>query len=177
MKYKEIKETDKAYFAGLFDGEGCITISKDNRDRNYPLRVMFKITYKPILYKMKELFGGGDINKYNIEKRKNEPAVIRGSESNIWNPEKWKQAYQYILNSKEAWIFLKIIEPYCEEKKEQVRTAIEYYNGIRNGRPNIERCEYYYNKLYVLKHSEKDFNEEKNTLIDCQTKINLFTEV
>ena len=25
MEHKEIKETDKAYFAGLFDGEGTVT--------------------------------------------------------------------------------------------------------------------------------------------------------
>lgn len=168
MKLKEIKETDKAYFAGFFDGEGTVMVAE------HQLVVSFGLTYVPILYKLKELFGGS-ICKVDMNKLANQPSNKKMTDAGFYNPER-KQMYNYRIKNKEAWIFLKMIETYCEEKKEQVRTGIEFYNGVRIGRPNTERCEYYYRKLQELKHNKNNTSEESDIFINSQTKINLFTE-
>lgn len=178
----EITTEQRAYFAGLLDGEGCVSVSKSypHGDVTYGLRVTFNITYANVLYEMKSIFGG-NIHKRDMSKRLNQPCIIKRTEHGIDNPEKWKQSYDYYLQSKEAWVFLKIIEPYCKEKREQVKTAIEFFNGNRThtGRKKsesqIERCEYYYKKLKELKHEKNEENEIE--IIDNQTKINFFSEV
>lgn len=181
---KEITETEKAYFAGLFDGEGCVNIHKIESSGYdiYSLRVNFGLTYADILYKMKKMFGG-TIHKRDVSKRLKAPYMCRAINAGLANPDNFKQTYEYEISGKEAWIFLKIIEPYCEEKKEQVNTAIEFFNGNRSHSGSIgrsksqaERCEYYYKKLQELKHG-KNSEDKELILTDNQTKIDLFSEV
>ena len=147
---EEISGTTKAYFAGLFDGEGCVRIMKGKKPSGgiaYSLKVYFNITYANILYEMKKQFGGNVIS-IDMSKQKT-PRMCKAIEIGVMNPDKWKQRYNYTISGKEAWIFLKTIETYCKEKRTQVATAIEYFNGKRSYRGSVitksetERCEYY----------------------------------
>lgn len=174
----KISEKDRAYFAGFLDGEGCIRINKKRKsggNTRYTLTVMFSNTYASVLYELKKLFGG---NVYKADMAK-----VRSCNSTNGNPENWKQSYQFHISSKEAWIFLKIIEPYCREKREQVHTGIEFFQGKRDGRDSglsksqTERSEYYYKKLCELKKSSDkidnnllEFEDSQQTLIFCSEK-------
>lgn len=175
-QYNDIKETDKAYFAGLFDGEGSVSVKKGLSENtiHYSLTVEFGITYASVLYEMKKLFGG-NVYPRNHEKYINTPSALKRTDT---NPEKWKRKYDYVIKGKEAWIYLKMIEPYSREKMEQIRTAIEFYNGFRDSRGHkrsksqTDRCEYYHKKLMEMKKSEA----ESEIFVDNQTKIDLFGE-
>ncbi len=173
---KKISETEKSYFAGLFDGEGCIMIHRSGT--GYSLRVMLNITYASVLYEMKHIFGG-EVYKNNMDKLKNCESKLK-EKSIGHSPENNKQKYLYQVHGKEAWVFLKIIEPYCKEKREQAKVGIEFYNGFTDRRGKgksklqIERCEYYHNLLVKLKKDSEV--KEQGEYIDNQTKIEIFCE-
>ncbi len=169
----KINETDKSYFAGLLDGEGCIFIDKDKRKGiYYNLAVSFHITYAPVLYEMKRLFGGY-VREVNMEKAKNCQSV---KSTIAFNTEDWKQSYYFCIHGKEAWMFLKIIEPFCREKKDQVRIGIEFFQGYKSG-SQLERCEYYYKKLQELKKpSEKIDNTLLLEFNDSQKTFSVYLE-
>lgn len=64
---------EDAYFAGLFDGEGCISINKTKGSKNKPysrpgfqLRVSVTNTNFDILYKLQDSYGG---KVYSREKK------------------------------------------------------------------------------------------------------------
>lgn len=109
----KISAQNKAYIAGLFDGEGHIFITEDMRP-NYKtslhiLRIGVTNTHKPTIEWLFSLF------PTTISKRvqhKNHPT--------------WKPCYSWNAASKNALLFLKTIYPYLKIKKEQVRLGIEF---------------------------------------------------
>lgn len=94
-----------AYFAGFFDGEGCIDVHRAKKLNSFNkiehrLRVSIgQIEIKP-LKKLKNLYGG-----------------------NIY---KYKKINKWSLHSKEAINFLKNIKPYLLVKRSQANAAIKY---------------------------------------------------
>ncbi len=164
---KEISNEDKAYFAGLFDGEGCVVINR--ADHN--LMVTFGLTYAPVLYKMLNLFGGS-VHKRNMQNMKNSPHTNKLIESGVCNISNWKQVYVYTVRGKDAWLFLKSIEQYSIEKKEQISIAIEFFNGRTHkykSKSQIERGEFFYEKLRSMKKNSSD--DIDIMLVDNQTKL------
>lgn len=100
-----MKESDIAYAAGFFDGEGCISISK-----NGAVDVRITNTAKNVLVRLQTLFGGSITN--------------RTQKVN-------KTQYAYSLYGEEAIKFITILKPYLIDKKPQADTILEYFN-LRN---------------------------------------------
>jgi hypothetical protein len=100
-----MNETDIAYAAGFFDGEGCISIAK-----NGSVDVRIVNTSKAVLVKLQTLLGGS--------------ITDRAQKVN-------KSQYAYSLYGEEAIEFLKILKPYLIEKLPQANTVFEYYE-LRN---------------------------------------------
>lgn len=181
-KYPDIKETDRAYFAGLFDGEACVDIhkAKNKGSIGYSLRVNFILTYKQVLVRMQKFFGG-NIYEQNLEKRRNCLSVKNYPNS---KPENLKQTYYYGLLSRDALYFLKVIEPFCDEKKPQVSLGINFEEGKKptnnTGRSKHEtdRCEFFYQELRRLKkeHTKEDESEYETDFKDDQQNLFSFVE-
>lgn len=140
----KLTEIDKAYIAGFFDGEGCISISKyqgpNNRTPVYFLQVVLVQKGISPLFELRELVGVGTIHdrtKYS------------------------KGVYEWRLPARDAAEFLVAILPYLRNKREQAEIAIEYQSKqghkISGGRgwtvPQelIDEKETYYKKLQELK--------------------------
>lgn len=169
---KEIPEKDRAYFAGLFDGEGTVRIYKHirkdgNGNAEYGLRVSFGLTYKPVLLRMQKYFSG-NVHTVNKDTMENTPSALKGSAAGTISPEKWKQRYDYYLTGRDALYFLKVIKPFCDEKQQQAELAIQFEQGRRDGRGTgrsdreTERCEFYYQEIMKLKYIE--YSEENNEI-------------
>jgi hypothetical protein len=102
---------DLNYFAGLFDGEGCVRIEihklknpkRQNQMRDH-LEVVIGNTYLPVLEECKALFGGH---------------VKKGGKSN-------KQCWHWKVSSLSAARFIREILPYSRIKKDQIEVALEY---------------------------------------------------
>lgn len=121
--------TNKGYFAGLFDGEGCIRIhkyiAKTDKNPKHTLRCSISITNPMVLLLFKKRFGG------NIRIR------LERSEKN-------KRQWAWEIANKKAFIFLKVIYPYLIIKKEEAKLAMYFQEneiieqGSNHGKG--ERC-------------------------------------
>jgi len=100
-----IQDTDLAYAAGFFDGEGCIMIAK-----NGAVDVRITNTALNVLQKLQSVFGG---NIGNRTQRVN------------------KKQYSYCFYGDNAIEFIKKIKPFLVEKLPQAETILEYYE-LRN---------------------------------------------
>jgi hypothetical protein len=103
-----------AWAAGFFDGEGCVMVSPRNNGKFHSLFTSVTQQEPAALHLFKQRFGGNvtpdKTATSNSYERKRGPVLC-------W---RWK------ASSKEAYAFLKAIEPYCVVKAEQVRVALEY---------------------------------------------------
>lgn len=176
---KEISMEDKGYFAGLLDGEGCITINKSIKKNSigYSFNVQFGLTYKKVLLEMQKIFGG-NISEENVEKRLKCNSVQKSKKAGCSSPEEWKQKYYFRLIGRDALYFLKVVEPFCREKKEQAALGIKYEQGRRSragryGRSSseTERCEFFYKELQRLKQEQSDEADNEIDFEDNQQSL------
>ena len=117
-----MKKTDLAYYAGLFDGDGSVTLSAQKaRGRciqtTYSLSADLASTNEWICQQLKFAFGG-NITQYQP---KNQRARM------VW---RWS------IGSKNAQNFLEAIYPYLKLKKPQAEIAIKFqkHKAKRGGR-------------------------------------------
>ncbi len=104
-----ISETDKAYIAGLFDGEGCISASlykTTNRNAfGLNINVSICICDKDLMLEIKDITKTGTVRKHSTH----------------------KTAHAYEVRAKrDVLTFLEIIYPYLKHKKELARIMIIY---------------------------------------------------
>lgn len=113
-----MKETTIAWAAGLFDGEGCITIV-GNR-----VQVVVSMTDLDLLERMQKHFGG---SIHPIKKRK----------------EHWKDAWKWqISGTKKSLAFLDLIYPYLSIRRqarvEEARNHFLDLRAVKNARLRSE---------------------------------------
>ena len=101
-----------AYMAGLFDGEGCISISS-HKDRHCHLHCIVNIAGKEIPDLFKADFGG---------------CVIKIKKAKDYHQQVWC----WTICSNNAVRFLFAILPYWRIKTEEAKLAIEF-QGVVNG--------------------------------------------
>ena len=103
---------NRAYVAGIIDGEGCIGFTKA-RKTIFP-RVMVANTNKELLEDLKEQFGG-DVKPLSLRKNN------------------WKQGYIWRLSWTRAVDFLDLIYDYLRLKDAQAATVFAW-DAIRPGK-------------------------------------------
>lgn len=122
-----LSETDKAYLAGLFDGDGYVGIRKGHTPRGatyWSLTMNITNTVRAPMDKYRELTNVG--------------VVYRADGGNSVTP-----AYRWAVCSKEAERLLREIIPYLQIKSEQASLAIEFRSKspVRlGGRISIEEA-------------------------------------
>lgn len=113
---KPLTETEKAYLAGFFDGEGCIHIgkhqSKDTPTPIYNLYVVIAQTNRAIIDEMLEMIGLGSIHVYKRTFEKNRSD---------------NTSYALHLSGRHAADFLAEIKDYIRLKKFQTEVALEFH--------------------------------------------------
>ena len=136
---RQISELEKAYFAGFFDGEGCVELRRVHT--SYGIAAATNIAYVPTLELLRDIFGG---SIHVLKKR-----------------EHCKQVYGWGIMGKSAYEFLTAILPYLHEKRSQVELIVQYHGEIGLGvvgkhRHSGEkgRQEWYYRELKRLKTLE-----------------------
>lgn len=113
---------DLAYFAGFFDGEGCISIAtqrsewKDKPIKNYRLECVVGSTNHWIIELMKFQFGGA----VYCDRRDNHPVSHRP----FW---------RWMICSKQALAFLREVYPYLRLKKPEADIAIKWQEKRKRG--------------------------------------------
>jgi hypothetical protein len=114
-----MKKIDLAYMAGVFDGEGCICISKamPREGRHHPgyhleCAVSMANEYLPALFRF---CFGGSIYLYQHKNPKHKPT------------------WEWHISARKARAFLMRILPYLTIKKGEAELAIKFQNAKRNG--------------------------------------------
>lgn len=103
----EIKKTDLAYVAGLFDGEGSVSIVKGTKANNYHLQISLGSTDEWICQSLKMMFGGS--------------VSLKNKAS-----EHIHACWQWSMGSRQAYNMLLLILPYLHIKRPQVEIAIKF---------------------------------------------------
>tara|TARA_R100000426_G_scaffold64881_1_gene45256 strand:- start:305 stop:763 length:459 start_codon:yes stop_codon:yes gene_type:complete len=143
-----ISETDAAYIAGLFDGEGSISYKqymrqKPHNKKPYPIwqiRMEISMTDKSVLNWLHLTLGAGTLN---IKKYKSE--YTKG----------WKRQWRWRCCSRDAYYVCLLIQPYTHTKIEDVNKIIKHYshlpkNALKAKVINIDN--------YKRKINEKSYN-------------------
>ena len=127
--------SDLAYCAGLFDGEGCITLTKGG-ESNYRLRLKISSTDYSVLTWLQEHFGGS-INLSRKETDNN------------------KELWDWYCKTEDQVVFLFGILPYTIIKRAQIIEALNYHFEKQNGgkltEDELTLRERYYMKLKSMK--------------------------
>ncbi len=127
--------SDLAYCAGLMDGEGCITLTRDS-ESNYRLRVKITSTEYSVLTWLQEHFGG---------------SIILSRKETDNNKESW----DWYCKTEDQVVFLFGILPYTIIKRAQIIEALNYHFEKQNGGKLTEDefalRERYYMKLKSMK--------------------------
>ena len=110
-----MKDTDIAYLAGILDGEGCIHIKRNKRKDcpkgvQYQLGVTVRMSNESICQLYQKYFGG---RVYQCKKYKSY----------------YKQLWQWIVTSKQASAFLRIVLPYLIDKKTEAILGLEFQDA------------------------------------------------
>ena len=115
--------TEKAYIAGIVDGEGSIMLTRFHKNQYHSPCISISSTDLELLEWVKNTVRAGKINT-----KKN------------YNEKKHKNSYTYTIIYDEAIQLLEDIEPYLviEKKKVRAKLIISKYKEvtIRNGRYN-----------------------------------------
>ena len=124
-----MNETEKAYIAGLTDGEGCISANKQFKKYHY-LRVEITNT-NPIMcdFLMKTVGYGS-------------PHLVKKQKEN------WKSTISWIVTNKQGEKFLREILPYLQIKKQLAITGIELRQA--NQARNTVLAKEIYEKMKLL---------------------------
>jgi hypothetical protein len=112
-----LSETQKAYLAGLIDGEGCLTILKNKSQQNenvspvYTACLIIVMTDSEVIQYIKDLLGVGSIF---IQHRENQGL-------------KHSDTYRYTLNTHgKLYELLSSISPYMIVKRDEAAILLEY---------------------------------------------------
>lgn len=99
-----MKQTDVAYLAGLFDGEGCISVNTHKKTGYGSLQCLMTMTNQ-YLINLLQLQFGGSVNK--LKRRK----------------ETWRDQYLWCIHAKTAVDFLELLMPYLKIKRPEQKWA------------------------------------------------------
>ena len=134
-------ETEKAYIAGIIDGEGSIMLQRIHKNEFTSPCVSVASTSLELLNWLKKTIGKGMI----ISKKN-------------YNPEVHKDCYSYVLRRNDAIKLIDEICPYLviDSKKKRAKLIIEKYKALtpRNGRYTSEMIkakEDFYNEFISIK--------------------------
>ena len=134
-------ETEKAYIAGIIDGEGSIMLQRIHKNEFHSPCVSVASTSLELLNWLKKTIGKGMI----ISKKN-------------YNPEVHKDCYSYVLRRNDAIKLIEEIYPYLviDSKKKRAKLIIEKYKALtpRNGRYTdemIKAKEDFYNEFMSIK--------------------------
>lgn len=134
-------ETEKAYIAGIIDGEGSIMLQRFHTNEFPAPCVSIASTSLELLKWIKET-----TEKGTIISKKN------------YNPEVHKDCYSYVLRRNDAIYLIKEIYPYLiiDSKRKRAELMLKKYKSLtpRNGRYSLEMLEAkenFYNEFMSIK--------------------------
>ena len=131
-------ETDVAYIAGLFDGEGCITYKQYMRKRKhqkkaYPtwsIRMEMAMTDESVLRWVHEVLGVGTV-------------VLKPRKGLRKDGTKYLMQYKWRCTFRDAYQVARLFWPYAHVKMEGIQKIIDHYGDHKVMNGNVVDLEKY----------------------------------
>jgi len=160
-----LSETEKAYLAGFFDGDGCVSIScstpKHAATARHQLQVILVQCNREFLERWMHKTGLGQVYEHR------------------WpNHKARKIAYHWRMTGHQAAVLLEILLPYLDIKKREAKVALAFQGtmgrGGRHSTPQaiINKREMFKQTLHDLKR-EKDMSQEEIDDLLCRTDLQM----
>ena len=123
-------DTNLAYIAGLFDGEGCVSYKQYDRKRPhnkraYPtwsIRLEISMTDQSVLKWIHEILKVGTVNPKRYKTK-----YTLG----------WKKQWRWRCQHREAYYVARLLWPYAHVKLDKIQKIIDHYSShleIMNGK-------------------------------------------
>jgi hypothetical protein len=162
-----------AYTAGLFDGEGCINITKVNPKEGranvnpcYSLSVSLASTNQSVVEWLKEMFGGSITDRSQHKYYRKNPG--------------WMPAWNWAAGSNLAQTFLTFILPYLKIKQFQAELALKfqdykhehpiYTRDYQYIQEVLEQEETYYQHLNSLHAARKQWTQSESFIKEIEAR-------
>jgi hypothetical protein len=132
------------YFAGLFDGEGCIRIGKWSKPNSthvrYSLHATLGVNYLPVIQLMHETYGGSiSENRHDLRGPNNRIVFIWTGASRVAAEFLHRVSPYLVIKREQAAVALRLQEhidstPYVRSgRKKEPRQGSEVINAYRDG--------------------------------------------
>jgi hypothetical protein len=125
LKFPSRKEREpsnlEAYFAGIIDGEGCISYEKTKKDYCIP-SISVEMTDKDVIYKMHQFFGKGSV------------VFIKPRQKHHKNAWRWR-----IRGKGAVDIYFKIYNYMCDRRKNKITEVLKAYCDDANAREKYKK--------------------------------------
>ena len=136
---KQISQTDIAYLAGLFDGEGCVTCKQRKTKRKnrggkvynqWYIRCEINMADKAAIQWIQDTLGFGWSSEKRYYKR----------------PAHHKRQWRWACGYRDAFKFAQLVWPYIQVKLNKIELIIDHYKPAPLEAPNIVNLEKYRNE-------------------------------
>ena len=138
-------ETEKAYIAGLFDGEGCVTCKQKKTKRKdrggkiynqWYIRCEISMTDRGVIEWLYRTLGFGWCKEKKYNNR----------------PGNYKRQWRWCCGYRDALIFAKLLWPYAQIKLHHLENIIDHYEPLVPATPKnvVDLAEYRHQK--VMQH-------------------------
>jgi hypothetical protein len=141
---KKLTPTQRAYIAGIVDGEGTITLTVKQRGANAHAAISIVSTEKNLIWYLFEIIGTGKITTKKAYKINHAPS------------------YTYAVYNQQALFLLKMIYPYLKTyKAKRASFLLRNYNTytLRNGkytpRQSLDRAQFVKKFFAIVPHTKK----------------------
>lgn len=102
----ELSPNDLCYFAGLFDGEGCIGLAKMKKENSYSFSLSMGMTSPKAINDFYNAFGG------RVKLRE-------------YPHPNWRPLYHWYVYGKRAELILRTLAPFLRVKREEAELALK----------------------------------------------------
>ena len=139
-----MNDTDVAYIAGLFDGEGCVSYKQYMRKRPhnkkpYPtwqIRLEIAMTDKSILIWVNEMLGVGTVGEKRYKTK-----YTKG----------WKKQWRWRCSHRDAFKVCCLLFPYAHVKLGEIQKIIQHYSERKLKVMNDNVIDFEWYKTWIKK--------------------------
>ncbi len=116
----KLSETEKAYIAGLLDGEGCLTVGRlkphnGKREHRFICRILVVNTDLTMMLWLQKTVGDGGIYEYKKA-----------------GGENWKPCHRWYLNGQKSIELIRQVYPYLQIKRRQAELLLNFPANYKN---------------------------------------------
>ena len=128
-----IRESDIAYIAGLFDGEGSVDFKRRKEKRGKYITNAMNITMRIEMTDQSILRWVHEVLKVGTVRKRNRSPSVKPH---------WKDRWTYTVRHRDAYYLSCLLYPYAHVKLEKIHQIINHYDGkVLNG--NVVDLELY----------------------------------